>query len=166
MKSKELDVSLSDFIDLVEISTNSNKIHLDYKDYYSYCRKIGMSSYILNLIINRTRSAKSHQSDIIDNSFFIIDKNIQTQEQRDKDRQSIKSLNETVSKLRRQLSNRDKRIADLSLNLEETRREKRRRIWPYWIVIVILFSSMVTLLYVILSDSQLKHELYILLPFI
>lgn len=165
MKSKHLDISLLDFINLVEISTNSNKIHLDYQDYHSYCRKIGLSSYILNLVICRTRNAKTNQSDVIDKSFFVIDNNIKAPEQIDKDKQSIKMLKESVSILKEKLAESNMRIANLSKNLEETKKTKRRRVWPYWLVIVLLISFLIVLLYVILNDSRLRHGFYILLPF-
>lgn len=157
--------------DMVSKSIKNRSLHIDYNDILDMCREQKISSYALHQIIEHELVRKETISNKIDKKTIGFVRLVMPEVTPDdtvienKDGRLTKSLKDTVSKLSRQLADRDKRIADLSLNLEETKRKKRRRVWPYWIVIVLLFLSMVTLLYVILTDSQLKHELDILLPF-
>lgn len=157
--------------DMVSESIKNKTLHIDYNDILDMCRDQKISSYALHQIIERELVRKETISNKIDKKSIGFVRLVMPEVTPDdtvienKDGRITKSLMDTVSKLRRQITEKEERITDLSLNLEETKKIKRRRVWPYWIVIVILFSSMLTLLYVILTDSQLKHELYILLPF-
>lgn len=232
MSDKQFEGSLGEFVDSVKISARTKKIHMEYPDFKNYCKRMGISSYLLDLIISRVRDDRSRDSDILDKSYFVIDRNVQTPENHDNDKQLIKKLRDSVAMLENKLiekesqleelsqnietermereeleftltkkesqlanlsedlekerkerdtlecmlrkkshelectlTKKESRLAELSKILEIERKKRERRIWPYWAIIVFLLSVLGVLLYVILTNSQLRYDLYVLSPF-
>ncbi len=165
MKNKQQDISFEDFVDLVDISVKSGKLHMDYSDFFAYCKKSGFSSYLLNLIIKKAKEFDSRTSTVLDNTYFVIDRNIELPEEKSKEKQIIKELKGSVSKLEEALKAKEAVIMSLNEKIAEERNKKKRRVWPYWILITILISVLVTILYVFFDDPLFKHKIDVLLSF-
>lgn len=91
-------LTLHDLIELVEASVKSKSIQKDYADYLNICRDLGISSYTLNLIIQKSTKRKDFEIGIIDNSFWDIDK-----EGEKKNKEKILALKKTISSLKSEL---------------------------------------------------------------
>lgn len=87
-------MTFQELIELIEVSFNSGKIGKDYHDFLKCCRDLGLSSYTLNVIIQK---AKENQKDTdennFDSSFFVIAENkLPKKQENKKEIQTITNL--------------------------------------------------------------------------
>ena len=78
-------LTFQELIELINSSVESGKVKDDYSDFLKSCKELGISSYVLNTLIQKAREAKktNHQTQT-DSTFFIPKKDIQdTREEED-----------------------------------------------------------------------------------
>lgn len=78
-------LTFQELIELINSSVESGKVKDDYSDLLKSCKELGISSYVLNTLIQKAREAKktNHQTQT-DSTFFIPKKDIQdTREEED-----------------------------------------------------------------------------------
>lgn len=93
-------LTFRDLIELVNISVKSKTIEKDYPSLLKGCRGLGISSYVLNIIIQRSNQSQENDSKIQeDNTFFI---SIAT-ESKSKDKDDKKET-QTITKIERKTS--------------------------------------------------------------
>lgn len=164
---KKTDVEFRDIVFLVEESVKSGKIKKDYQDYLSFCKKNGISSYVLNTIIKiATDESASVISDTYDKDFFVIDKHIVLEKQKNQEQQKIQRQKKRIETLVKMLSERYNECARLSTELKAAERKvidienKRKiKILPYLIIIILLAIVTSIALYVICTDPRMIFKI-------
>lgn len=94
-------LTFRELIELIESSVNSGKIKKDYPDFLKSCRDMGISSYVLNTIIRRTKDNQKTDdgTELMDCSFFISAKVKQKEGSKPK-----KAVPQTITKIRKRTS--------------------------------------------------------------
>lgn len=98
-------ISFRELIELVEASVQSGTIKNDYSDYLDTCRDLGISSYTLNLIIQRAKDyQKGNQQDEYTDHLFIDEQMVEEKLQLKEFEEKVKALTEENRNLNKQLS--------------------------------------------------------------
>lgn len=71
-------LTFRELIELVELSVKSKTIIKDYPDFLKSCREIGVSSYILNVIIQRAKQSQENENQELEDKAFVIPKAIES----------------------------------------------------------------------------------------
>lgn len=164
---KKTDVEFRDIVYLVDESVKSGKIKTDYLDYLSFCKKNGISSYVLNTLIRLANDeVASVTSDTLDKEYFVIDKSIVLPKQKNQEQQKIQRQKEKIDKLDKMLAESRNECSRLSSELKvaekrviDVENKRKLRVLPYWIIILLLAISMCIASYVICSDPLMYYKI-------
>lgn len=164
---KKTDIEFRDIIYLVDESVKSGKIKKDYQDYLSFCKKNGISSYVLNTLIKLANDeVASVMSDTLDKDYFVIDENIVLQNQKNHEQQKILRQKEKIAMLDKMLSESRNECFRLSTELKtaeekvkDIKNKRKLKVLPYWIIIVILLVATGVAFYVIYSDPLMSFKI-------
>lgn len=88
-------LTFRDFIELVDLSVKSKTIEKDYPSFLKGCRELGISSYILNIIIQRSKQSQENDSLRQEEDTCFISNTV---ESRSKDKEKKKET-QTITKI-------------------------------------------------------------------
>ncbi len=135
---------------------------------------MGLSSYILNLLIRRIKESASDSTAaaILDKSFFVEDPNIVLPSEESMLKRKIESLHRDIERLHHEniilehrVAEKNRTIADLEKDVAakkvriQKETAKKKRVAAYLLVIAVLFSLLCTSIFIMYSNPLFSFEL-------
>ncbi len=150
--------------EMVRDSISKGKLHTDYDSILELCREIHISSYALQNIIMYELTCTNETVHKHINRVGFVSVNSLNKVNIESISTESNNREDEINERDILIIERDNRIVDLTQNLEKEKRKKKRLIWSFRVIVIILLFLFGMVLYVILNNPKLRHELYLLFP--
>lgn len=173
-KNNSEDICFGELPELIDASIRKGCLLADYSDYLAFCKRVGLSSYVLNLLIRRIKDSVSDSAaaGTADKTFFVEDPNIVLPSEESKLKRKIESLHIDIERLRHKIILQENTVAEKNRIISDLKKDiaakqsriaevsaRKKQLGVYLVVIAILFSLLCIFIFIMYSNPLFSFEL-------